>query len=666
MLFLGVLLGGASSYLLMDAYKKISLKPKKPTKKSQSLKIYAQKSNIQKIKQQRCNPERNMELAISMTALGLTSIGAVLYAPATLLGVACLGYLIFPIWKQAYHDIFHRQRITRMVVESLVLPIVIISGYFFAAAMTYFILYFSRYLLGESKLRTHASLEKLFDIPEDRSVWIVRDKCEVEISLKALQINDVIILQTGETVPIDGIIQQGSALINQKALTGEEKSIKKKTGDKIFCSSILIQGKISIKVEKIGEQTISGQAGKVLQKMSCFTDSLEYRSIDMADKLALPYLATSGIASALFGATRGIAVLWFPLDDVLYTAGPLGILNYINLALEKGILIKNGQSLETLQKVDTIVFDKNGTLSTTKLEIIQIHLLSDLDKTELLSSAASLEQQQKHPISKAILDYAKKHKLKLSQADTQSYIPHQGISAHLQEKNIHLGNRELMLKNNIKLCQFSQQQQQQADEKGQILIYIAIRKELVGLIVLQDSLRAGSLETMQQLKKLGYELHIISGDKAGATAELAKRLTISNYFSQVLPQQKGKLIKSLQNKGKTVCYMGDGINDVIALKQAHVSISLQQAADIATDNAQIVFMNENLQQLLTLLSLAKKAEKNLKNTFLAGIIPSGAILGGVFLLNFGLPMAITCYTAGMVTSMSNAMLPLLDNKSNKQ
>lgn len=314
------------------------------------------------------------DFAISTMSLGLVVAGTFVFPPLQFLGVGGLIYLVSPLWRKAYHDLVHRRRITRVVVESFVLPGVLLTGYFMAEALTYWFLYFALNLMAKTKGRTTHNLENVFDIPSFRSVWIQHDDVEVEIPLKEVKIGDIIVVQAGEIVPVDGIVIAGSASIDQHMLTGESQLNEKGIGDSVFATTMVLSGRVYVQVEQSGDQTISAQISQVLNEMAQFTDSIELRGVDMADRWALPYLMLGGLATSLVGPMGGLAILYFPVDDALYSAGPLGVLNYINVALKSGILIKDGRALELLRKVDTIVFDKTGTLTHEQPSIAEIHL----------------------------------------------------------------------------------------------------------------------------------------------------------------------------------------------------------------------------------------------------------------------------------------------------
>ena len=599
------------------------------------------------------------DFSIATGSLGLIAAGSMVFAPLTAIGVVGLVYLTIPTWRRAYYDITQKRRFTRMILESIVLPGTILSGHYFAAATAYFFLYFALYMVAKAKGRTNKNLQHVFVTPASRIVWVMREGVEVECTLKDVQIADILVVEAGETVPVDGKVVEGSASIDQHMLTGESQLVEKEAGDPVLAATVVLTGRILIKVEKAGDETISAQVSKVLNDMTSFTGALELRSIDMADRWSLPLFILGGAATALRGVKGGLAILWFPLDDALYTTGPLSILNHLNVALQRGILVKDGRSLETLRKVDTIVFDKTGTLTQDQPHVAQIHTSGTLTEQEVLSYAAAAEHKQSHPIALAIIEKAKTLGVEIPAIHDAAYAVGYGLKVMIGEQAVRVGSNRFMAQESLSFPDELLSVQTECNELGYSLIYVAVDEAIVGCVELHSTIRPGTAETISQLKDYGYDIYIMSGDNEKPTRHMANQLGIDHYFAETLPEDKANLIAQLQEEGRSVCYVGDGINDAIALKQAEVSVSLNGASSIATDTAHIILMNEQLNQLIDLVELAKGLDKNFKNGLAMSVVPSIAIIGGVFVLHLSLSAAIACYISGMAASVGNAFLPLL-------
>lgn len=518
-------------------------------------------------------------------------------------------------------------------------------------------LFFALRMVEKAKGRTGQDLSKVFVTSANLSVWVLRDGAEVEIKLKDVAVGDLLILEGGEIVPVDGTILEGSGAIDQRMLTGESQPSEKVAGDAVYAATMMLSGRIKVRVEKAGKETVSAQIDATLNQMTAYTDDMELRGIAIADRLALPYLALGGIAAAVRGLKSGLAVLWFPLDDTLWTAGPLGVLNYLDIALERGILIKDGRVLEVLPKVDTIVFDKTGTLTQEQPEVAGLHVCGDWTEDEVLRFAAITEQRQIHPIAAAIMAEARRLGLETHGTDEATYALGLGIKVLVNGQRIVVGSDRFMDNESIAIPESLTAARAAAFEHGASLVYVAIDDALIGAIELRPIPRPGTGEVIRKLKNLGLEVIIISGDNERPTRSIAERLGVTRYYSDTLPEDKSKIVAALQAEGKRVCFVGDGINDAIALKQAEVSVSLRGASTIATDTAKVIITNERLDQLIDLFELSGALEGNFKRSLLAGLIPTIAIIGGVFFVNLSLTAAITLYLGGMSAGVSNAMLP---------
>lgn len=597
---------------------------------------------------------------IASATLGFTLAGRLLYAPLTLIGVAGMLYLLLPTFERAYYDLTRRKRFTSIVLEALILPGTILAGQFLAVAVAFWFLYFALNNVARAKWKANQNLADVFVAPSSQVVYVLREGVEVESRVEALQVGDVLVLEAGQIIPVDGTIIEGNATVDQHMLTGEAQPVEKRPNDPVLAATLLLDGRIQVRVERAGKETLANQSAQILNGMTHYTDDLELRGTAASDRMALPLFLAGTATGALLGAGRGLAITWSPLDDALYAAGPLSVLNFLNIALRHHILIKDGRALEVLGRVDTIVFDKTGTLTTDLPRVVDIHVCGDLAPTEILRYAAAAEQKQAHPIALAILDAASESEIDLPAVETASYKKGFGLTVKIDNRVISVGSSRFMEQLSLTTPQSLQAIENESHELGYSLIFVAIDSAIVGAIEIHASVRGETKETITKLHELGYQVCIISGDHEKPTLHLARQLGIDRCFSETLPNEKGDLIKSMQDSGRTVCYVGDGINDTIALKQAEVSVSLRGASTIATDTAQIVLMKEDLNQLLDLIAITKRLDANFKTSVVLSAVPSAAIFAGVFFFHMTLATAIALYLTGMGLSVSLAMLPLLE------
>jgi Cu2+-exporting ATPase len=305
-----------------------------------------------------------------------------------------------------------------------------------------------------------------------------------------------------------------------------------------------------------------------------------------------------------------------------------------------------------------VVFDKTGTLTEEEPELQQIHCFSHQSKQEILRFAAAAEYRQSHPLAQAIINAAHQQGLILPEVEESACKLGYGIEAKIEKYKVCIGSVRFMELSNVPLSKVLKQHQAKAEALGHSMVLLAINGYLAGAIELCPRIRPEAQNVIQGLKAQNIHTCIISGDREIPTRSITESLGIDQYFSNTLPEQKASIIKTLQKQGKTVCFIGDGINDAIALKQADVSVSLNGATTAAIDTAQIILMDANLSHLLTLLKLGNKFEQNQKRNMAISVIPAIISIGGIFVLNAGLYLAALMFYGGLAVGMKNALEPI--------
>ena len=601
-------------------------------------------------------------LPISIIGLGLATIGILGLPLLSLLSVPVSIYASLPIFQSAYQSIFQEHKLKVAVLDSIAIMSGLITGYYFVTAFATFIYYSAAMLLSKTRNHTQKTLVNVFT-EQSRFVWLIKNGTELEIPLSDLHTGDIIVVNAGEIIPVDGIITEGMAAIDQHALTGEAQPDEKGVGDKVLTATIVLTGKIYIQVEKTGTETIAAQIGEILNQTSEFELSLQTRGEQMADKTVLPTLAISFLALLTLGTYSSVAVLSANFAEVIRVATPIGMLNFLNLASKDSILIKDGRSLELLNQVDTIVFDKTGTLTLEQPHLGNIYTCNGIKENDLLTYAAAAEYKQSHPIAKAILQVASERTLNLPKIDDGQYEIGYGIKVKLTEQLIRVGSIRFMEMEGIDIPAEINVLQQSSHEQGYSMIFVAVAQQLGGMLELRPTIRPEAKHIIHQLRQRNLSIYIISGDHEHPTKQLAEKLGIDHYFANTLPQDKANKIEQLQQQGKSVCFVGDGINDSIALKKSQVSISLRGASTAATDTAQVILMDQTLTKLNYLFELAKDFDKNQKNGLATTFVPSVLCVSGIFLLHFGIFSAMMFYNISAIAGIGNASWPLL--RSNK-
>lgn len=601
--------------------------------------------------------EINHYLAISLSSLGFTMAGALIYSPLSLLGLPGLLYVYIPWVEDAYQSLVKERRVRMSVVDVVLVTGTLVTSQYFASALLASFFSLSKKLSLKAEDHSQKKLINAFAEQQRRFVWRIEKQVEVNVPLESLEIGDTIVVHAGEMVPIDGTITDGQASIDQRILTGESQPFEAEAGSQVFASTMVLSGTIYVQVDKTGEDTVSAQIVEVLNNTANFKHSLQWQWMQFVDKTAPPTLSAGILTWPFLGPVAALNVMWFcAFAYTMKTIAPVNLLSFLNLAAMKQILIKDGRALELLNKVDTIVFDKTGTLTEEVPHVGKIVSTSDYHENELLMYAAAAEYKQTHPIALAIRKEAVNRELNLPDIQSVSLEIGYGIKAHLSDQLIRVGSIRYMEREGIVIPPKIRQVQEDGHEKGHSLVCVAIGQQIGGAIELVPTIRPEAQRIVTALRKRGMSMYIISGDHENPTKKLANDLGIEHYFAETLPQNKAHLIEQLQEEGKFVCFVGDGINDAIALKQANMSISLRGASTIATDTAQIILMDESLKQLDELFDISQNFDRTMINSFGLSLIPGVIAAGGILFLHFGLASAIILYYAGVAVGVTNSMM----------
>ncbi len=651
-----------------EAYKKLKSNWALPKKQKISVEpIHSQKNELTATDTYPKIPQEKIKRMtdVSLISLGFAT-GGLFFPPLSILSVPGIVYTCWPRFLKTW-QLLTQGKVTVDILVSVTVLGCILSGYFFLASLAIVIFTVSEKLLAKV---TEDSKGKLIDIFAQTPdfVWILKNDVELQVPFEEVKPDDIVVVNTGETVPADGVIVKGFASIDQHILTGEARPLEKETGERVFASTFVLSGRICVKVETAGRDTVVAKIGELLNNTAEFKSTVEMKSIAMAQKTVMPTLVCSAVAFPLLGSMGSLAVINAHFKDKLSVIVPISTLNFFRLATQNGILIKDGRSLDLLDQVDTVVFDKTGTLTDEQPSVSNIHICSGYTKEEILFYAASAERHQTHPIARAILQEAKKYKLNIPETDESDYKIGYGLTVSLNGNLVHVGSRRFMELTDIDLPSNIRELHESCHINGLSLVMVAINHQLAGVIELIPTIRPEAKDITFKLRKrknIKY-MYIISGDHEFSTKKLAEEMGIKDYFAETLPEEKSKLIEQLKSEGKTVCYIGDGINDSIALKSSHVSVSLGDASKVAKDTAQIILMNNGLSNLDVLFDISQKFGKNTANSYRIMIAQTVIGIGGVFFLGFGLGHTIALNLAALAAGTANSMIPLLDSKKNDE
>ncbi len=543
------------------------------------------------------------------------------------------------------------------------------SLYFESAGVIITLILLGKSMEAVSKGKTGEAIKKLMGLAP-KTALILQDGLEKEIPIDEVEINDILIVKPGAKIPVDGVVLEGYTSIDESMLTGESIPVEKKAGDRVYAASLNTTGTIRFRAEKVGSDTALAQIIKLVED----AQGSKAPIAKLADIVAGYFVPTvigiaflAGIAWFIgtrdfaFALTIFISVLVIACPCALGLATPTAIMVGTGKGAENGILMKGGEALETTHKINTIVFDKTGTLTEGKPTVTDVLPTGMLDENRLLQLTASAEKSSEHPLGQAIVSGAQENGLRLLPADQFCSLTGQGIEAEIDGHTVLAGNHKLMTEKQISLAGLEREADRLAEE-GKTPMYVAVDRQLAGIVAVADVVKASSKSAIESLHNMGIEVAMITGDNLKTAAAIAKQVGIDRVLAEVLPQDKSNEVKKLQEEGRKVAMVGDGINDAPALAQADVGIAIGSGTDVAMESADIVLMHSDLMDVPTAILLSKKTIRNIKqNLFWAFAYNTIGIpvAAGVLYL-FGGPLlnpmlAAAAMSLSSVSVLSNAL-----------
>ena len=527
--------------------------------------------------------------------------------------------------------------------------------YFESAGTILTLITLGKYLETKSKGKTSEAIKKLINLAPKTAI-VIREGKEIEINLEQITVGDIILVKPGGSIPVDGIIIEGAASIDQSSITGESIPVEKTIGDNVLSGTINKTGYLKMKAVKVGNDTTLSQIIKLVEEASNSKAPISKLANKVSGIFVPCVIAIAVIATIFwilngqtfeFALSIGIAVLVISCPCALGLATPVAIMVGTGKGAEEGILIKSAESLELLHSVDTVVLDKTGTITEGKPKVTDI--ISIIEENELLKIAGTLEKNSEHPLAEAIIKKVNEKEIELSNIQEFTSISGRGVKGRIEGKIYLSGNIAFMKENNVNI----QSEGQDLLKQGKTLIYFANENELIGIIAVADTIKETSYKAIKELKRKNIEVVIVTGDNKTVAKTIGRELEIDKIISEVLPQDKEKEVSKLQNEGKKVAFVGDGINDSPALVKADVGLAIGSGTDIAIESADVVLIKDNLLDVVKAINLSKAVIRNIKmNLFWAFFyncigIP---IAAGVFYKQLGVKLSPMIGAAAMSLS----------------
>ncbi len=502
--------------------------------------------------------------------------------------------------------------------------------YFETAGFIITFILLGKFLEAVARGRTSDAITKLLKL-QPKLTTVVRKGQEIVISVDDLKIGDLIIVKPGEKIPVDGFVTEGYSSIDESMITGESMPVEKTAGSEVIGGTINKTGTISFKAVKVGANTFLAQIVKFVEEAQGSKAPLQ-KIADSVAKYVVPsvillavisFIAWFFISDISFALTAFISVLIITCPCAIGLATPTAVMVGTGRAAEHGILFKNAESLQRTGEVNVVVFDKTGTLTKGKPEVTDILSVGNSKKDAVLQLAAVIEKRSQHPLAEAIVRAASEKGLKTYNPSNFNTIIGKGVTATYQNKNLFLGNRLLMKDKGINLHKL-EEEVSQLEEQGKTVILLSTSKSLIGAVALRDELKPFAKEAVAELHKNGIKVVLMTGDNEKVAKAIASEANIDEVFSDVLPEDKSKKIKELQDAGKVVSMVGDGINDAPALTQSDVGIAIGSGTDIAIESGSVVLIKDDLRDVVTAMRLSKytigKIKQNLFWAFAYNIV----------------------------------------------
>ena len=543
------------------------------------------------------------------------------------------------------------------------------SLYFESAGVIITLILLGKMLEAVSKGKTGEAIKKLMGLAP-KTAFVIQNSAETEIPVEEVEIGDIIIVKPGSKIPVDGVVIECHTAIDESMLTGESMPVDKKAGDKVYAASLNTTGTVKFRAEKVGSDTALAQIIKLVEQAQGSKAPIA-KLADIVAGYFVPAVIAIAVASGIawfigtgdfkFALTIFISVLVIACPCALGLATPTAIMVGTGKGAENGILIKSGEALETAHKINAIILDKTGTITEGKPSVTDLICASNFTQEKLLQLVASAEKNSEHPLGQAIVRGAQEKSLALLEAENFNSITGQGIEAQIAGLSVFVGNRKMMEEKNISVKELEKDADKLAEE-GKTPVFVATDGQPAGIVAVADVVKKSSRAAIESLHKMGIEVAMITGDNKKTAEAIARQVGIDRVLAEVLPQDKAFEVKKLQQEGRKVAMVGDGINDAPALAQSDIGIAIGSGTDVAMESADIVLMHSDLTDVPTAILLSKKTIRNIKqNLFWAfGYNTIGIPVAAGVLYLFGGPLlnpmlAAAAMSLSSVSVLTNAL-----------
>lgn len=570
----------------------------------------------------------------------------------------------FPVAKRAFQSLVEQHRLNIDCLDLLALSLSAWQGKLFTPAMVIALHEFGDVIREQTARATEARTMNLRDAI-GHWAWVkYGDRPPQQIPSDQVQIGDTVVVYPGEQIPVDGMVLQGEAIVDQQSLTGESMPVVRKLGQSVFASTLLRSGQLYLRADRVGKQTRAAASIELLQKAPVHDTRMANYAEKVADRLILPSLLLATIVLlATRNPARSAAILTLDFVTGIRVSIPTAFLSALNHTTRHGVLVRSGRTLEQLAEVDTIVFDKTGTLTQGAIAIIGVKTVAEgLPTARVVQLAAAAEQRINHPLADAIVQYAQQQNLEIPDRGEWCYEVGLGIRAQINGHHVLVGSERFLQQEGVDWGSWNG-----TDGLNGLpsLIYVACDHRFQGVIQYTDPLRPESGRLVQILQRdYGIELYLLTGDQFQRAEQVAQYLGIpaSQVYAEAFPEQKAQIVRDFHRSGRTVAFVGDGLNDSVALAYADVSVSFEHGSEIARETADVVLMNNNLLDLLEVIAIARQTRNLIEQNTTLVVIPNLIALGLATTVGVNPLLATAIHNGSAIVAGLNSLRPLLQHQ----
>ncbi|MCV6637547.1 HAD family hydrolase [Candidatus Albibeggiatoa sp. nov. NOAA] len=592
---------------------------------------------------------------LSLFSMGLSIAGTFLPV-ATIVNIGVISYLNIPVFKRTEKLLFQHGKLGNDALLGLFTVAGVALNQFFAVALTFWFYYFGSRVIANINDYSKNTFTRTFNyIPP--TIWVMRQGLEIEIPTVYVTQGDVVIINRGDVIAVDGYVVKGEAVVDQHAITGREQPLVRQIGQQVVAGTRVLQGTIHVRAERVGkDRTLMQIAELVSQDAKDRVQNTQLRGDKWADQIALAFLSLYGLAVLTVGPYRGLVVLTGKFGNRLRAVTPLGTLSFIEIAHFKGMLVKEGTALENMRHVDTVVVDMVSFIQF--LDIKQVLTEGKHSQEEILGYVALAGQGITSPAIQFIKETIQQRGVTMPDLEDAIYHTRHGLIIQWQQNELVIGNLAVMKQEKIKLSRAAYQLIDYCQAPNYAVVFVALNGKLAGAIELDMQFDIRGEEFTNNLDQL-QQLVLVSEEDQATTKRISQEYGFEDYFYDASLDDKENVVNELQDKGQKVCYVGDGLRDTAAMEAAYISTSMRNISTVMHDKAQITLMDRQIEHFPQLFDLSNRLSKNLSTSLALTISPTLiSVIGGFFFtLSVTAAMLIKMLAFGL--AIGNASLPLL-------